>query len=288
MARKRGRQFDRDEIAEYANPLVRKPTLNVQAFTDARLVAGLHQFFAGRGLSEPKYSTLLGLVIETFHDVLVRQGKITPITSPHAAIALLREAGYSVEQLTDKARNRRSQLALLAEDMNANFCQDEQFVQMGTQFAAPLKSNNAVEQMEALGVPVEFVEENVVRIARGQEPIHIDDWEEFCVQKAAPKPTPTWLETDPNLSPAIPKHLLEPEPETPTPTRPSNKTACAVCVMNKVDLVRATQWITDEGICCDQGHLNAPAFVYAESKRFKTLQEYWIKLGLAETTQSVL
>ena len=120
--RTRGRAFSLDDIEDYKNPLIRKPTLNVQVFADARLIAGLHNYFASSGaIHEARYSTLLNLLIETVHDMLVRKGKIEPFTSPDAAIACLRQAGYSMEQLRDKTRNRRMQLALLAEDMTEGF-----------------------------------------------------------------------------------------------------------------------------------------------------------------------
>lgn len=121
MPRPRGRKFELEELESYKNPLIRKRSLNVQAFVDVRLVAGVFQYFAGRGLGEPKYSTLLNLVIETFHDTLVRIGKIQPIESPSEALEILRTSGFSLEQLQDKKRNRGIQLSLIGEDMEEGF-----------------------------------------------------------------------------------------------------------------------------------------------------------------------
>lgn len=105
-------------IREFGHKQLR-PSFNIQAFVDARVVAGIHNYLAGVGaITEPKYSTLVGVALEAFYDVLVNNKRIEPITSPHAALETLRSAGYSMIQLKDGRRNRVIRRQLAAESMD--------------------------------------------------------------------------------------------------------------------------------------------------------------------------
>lgn len=222
----RGRTFTNADIEEYRNPLIRKPTLNVQVFIDARIIAGLYRYLAGSGAlnqADVKYSTVAGLSLEAFHDALARIGKLQPIESPHQAIEILRAAGFSLAQLEDKKKNRRIQLALLAEDITEGFSADPMVEQTWTseQAASWLMENEGLTPDELLQ-----------RVSEAQ-------------QKAAiAKIPPEQREAVRAICEAAfnPSSIVEGLERLPT--------VCTLC--------GTSQYQSEDGPICKNGHLNAP------------------------------
>lgn len=147
-------------IQEAANSVEsRRPTFNVQCFVDVRVFAGLH---VGMKLMKVTYSNksseLVRVALELLHDVLVRQGKVTPIESTSEAIGILEADGFSLEQFQNRRRAARLERALVAESLAADFSVE-----------GLAKQANAAELED--GVTLEWVEENIRRIARGEEPL---------------------------------------------------------------------------------------------------------------------
>lgn len=112
----------RFNLLEPENTGQRRPTFNAQCFVDVRVLASLHVGLKALGFNYPnKTSELLRSSIELLHDVLVKQGRVTPIESTAEAVSLLEREGFSMDQLRDRRKSAKLERALVAEAIAKDF-----------------------------------------------------------------------------------------------------------------------------------------------------------------------
>lgn len=95
-------------------------SINVQVYTDLRLIADLDRFFHSQGLhSECKFSTLLNRALGVLHQSLIIHQKMESFTSTEDALSWLESRGYTLAQIKTPRGMRQITTQLVLEDRAA-------------------------------------------------------------------------------------------------------------------------------------------------------------------------